>query len=103
MITKDELLKIASYLKIVHQSKGRVRLRVSPKILEHKDELDPSLIDEFPKIFDGIKSIKFNKLIGSITVLYDENLLPSTTWENLINGKIDDQLWEKFKELIKEK
>lgn len=102
MVTKEDLLKLANYVSIVHHSKGRIRLRVSPSIKKEADNFDASLLESFPKDIDGIKDIKLNKIIGSITINYDENIFNFSTWEDLVAGKADEEMMQKINSLIKE-
>ncbi len=96
MITKEKVIKLASYLSIVHHSKGRIRLRVSPSILSEASELDPSLLSNMQEQVDGIIEVKLNKLIGSVTIKYDPNVLSPDIFERLVNKDIDDELLSKI-------
>lgn len=102
MVTKEDLLKLAKYVSIIHHSSGRIRLRVSPSIKKEAESFDEGLLKSFPDEIDGIKSIKVNKLIGSITISYDEDIFPSSMWEDLVAGKANKDLLEKIQSLIKE-
>ena len=35
-VTAEKLIELGGYFSIVHHTRGRIRLRVSPKIKEHK-------------------------------------------------------------------
>lgn len=103
MVTKDDLLRLAKYVSIVHHSKGRIRLRVSLSIKKEADNFDVDRLQQsFSKDIEGIKSVKINKLIGSITICYDEDIFPYSTWEELIAGDVSDELMQKIQSLIKE-
>lgn len=72
-INSDILTSIAPFLSTISHTKGRLRVRVSPKIKQL--ELPVSGIEDRVKNIDGIKNVKFNKLIGSVTIEYDEKFI----------------------------
>lgn len=102
MIKKEDLVKLASYVSIIHHTKGRIRLRVSPSIKKEAQNFDADMIKNFPKEIDGIKNVKINKLIGSITINYDEEVFAFSTWEDLVSGNINDELMQSIEKLIKD-
>lgn len=87
LITTEKLLSLAPYLTIIHHSKGRLRVRVSPKIKELAESVSLKDIESLPLKIEGIKKIKINKLLGSITVEYDNDIFKKELWDNLIDGK----------------
>ncbi len=102
MIKKEDLVALSKYLKIVHHSKGRLRVRVSLAIKKEAHRLDEDFLKNFPKEIKGIKDVKVNKLIGSITINYDPDIFEPQVWEDLIGGNISDELMERLENLIKE-
>lgn len=100
MITKEDLVSLAKYLSIIHHSKNRIRLRVSPSI--KSEAYDISMIDSLATQVDGIKDIKINKIIGSITINYDSNIFGANVWEELVSGNISEELMQKIQNLIKD-
>lgn len=102
MVTKEDLISLAKYLSIIHHSKNRIRLRVNPSIKKEESNLDTNMIDLLPKQIDGIKDIKINKLIGSITINYDANIFNPNVWEELVAGNISEELMQKLQNLIKD-
>lgn len=96
MITVENIIKIASYLSKIHHVKGRIRVRVNPKIQEEAKNSGVTLedIQSLPQKIDGIKSIKINKVVGSITVVYDNSIFPYELWEDLLAGKNLEQIKE---------
>lgn len=89
MVTVDSIIRVASYLTKIHHIKGRIRVRVSPKIKEESKASGITIEDikNLPLKIDGIKSIKINKAIGSITVVYDNEIFPYEIWEDLLAQK----------------
>lgn len=87
-INSDILSSIAPFLSTISHTPGRLRVRVNPKI----KQLDIPFgdIESSVKNIDGIKNIKFNKLIASVTIEYDTSKLPFDFWESLISGKNSD-------------
>lgn len=96
---KEELVELAKYLSIISHASGRIRFRVSPKIKQKADEFKDVNIEDATNI-DGIKSVKVNKLIGSITIAYEPNIFPSQMWDELVDGKIDDEFLAKLDKLL---
>ena len=86
MITVENIIKIASYLKKIHHTKGRIRVRVSPKIKDESKSSGITIedIESLPTKIKGIKTIKINKIVGSITVTYDNDIFPYEIWEDLL-------------------
>lgn len=101
-VTAEKLIELGSYFSIVHHIKGRIRLRVSPKIKEHKHHVGIEDIEALPARIEGIKSIKINKIIGSLTVEYDPHVFPHHLWENLVLGKELDDVIAIIEKLTKE-
>ena len=92
MITTDKLIEISSYLTLVHHIKGRIRVRVNPKIKEQSGNITLEDINDIPNKIEGIKKIKINKIIGSITIEYDNKIFPDSLWEDLIDQKNLDNI-----------
>lgn len=94
---KSKILNdILPFVKIIHHSSGRLRLDVSSKIKE-LDNLDEINLDDVFNI-KGILDLKVNKLLGKITILYDDKLLAMSSFENLLNSKNEDEIKLALKE-----
>lgn len=102
MVKIDDLLNFAPYLSIVHHTKGRVRLRASSKI-QNVQGVGVDFLYDLPKHIQGIKTIKLNKLIGSITISYDEDVFKPSLWEELLKGNVSDELKEDLNALLNAK
>lgn len=102
MIDSKKLIEVASYFSIVHHIKGRIRLRVDPKIKELNNNITLEDIEDLPKKIKGIKSIKINKIIGSITVEYDNAIFADRLWNDLIEGNNIEELADMINNLAKE-
>lgn len=96
-INSDIFTKIAPYLSIISITPARVRVRVSPKIKSLDISIDG--LDEKIKQIKGIKSYKFNRPIGSLTIEYDKNIISENFWIDLINGNNSQELQQTLKEL----
>lgn len=101
-ITAEKLIELGKYFSVIHHIDGRIRLRVSPKIRERKEEVSISDIEAMPQKIKGIKSIKINKIVGSIAIEYDPAVFPSRLWNNLIEGKELDEIVSIVNTLSKE-
>ena len=80
-IPSELVLRIASYFTPIHHVAGRLRVRVSSEIKKEADSLPLEKIDQTIKQIDGIKNVKFNKLIGSATIEYDNEIFPKKIWD----------------------
>ena len=101
-IKSEDIVRIASYMSIIHHTKGRLRVRVSPKIKNESKSVTLKDIETLPSKIDGIKKLKINKLMGSITIIYDYEVFPYELWEDLIAGNNIEDITEKINNLYKE-
>jgi hypothetical protein len=101
-INAQKLIELAAYFTIIHHIKGRIRLRASPKIEEQRECVTLKDIEALPSKIKGIKSIKINKIVGSVTIEYDAEIFPSYLWENLVHGNELDEIITIINTLSKE-
>jgi len=102
MVTVEKIIRISSYLSKVHHIKGRIRVRVNPKIKDESNDITIDDINSLPQKIKGIKNIKINKIVGSITVTYDNDIFPYELWEDLIAGKNLKKISDILNDLAKE-
>lgn len=102
MITTEEIIKIASFFSIIAHTPGRLRVRVNPKIKDSGGNITISDIENLPKKIDGIVSIKINKIIASVTIMYDPNIFKPKLWENLVKNENIEELTILINKLAKE-
>lgn len=95
----ETILKLAPYFSIISNTPGRIRYRISPSIKNIKNELNLDEINNIISKINGIISVKFNKLIGSVTILYDEEKIPQTLWEDIVKGDNLDFVLKKLEEI----
>lgn len=100
-IQTDLILKIASYFTPVHHTPGRLRVRVSSEIKSEADNIDLSSLDSIIKQIEGIKSVKFNKIIGSVTIEYDKEIFAKEIWDDLLEGRNMEKISAKINELAR--
>ncbi len=101
-ITGEDIVRITSYMSIIHHTSGRLRVRVSPKIKDEANNVSLQDIENLPKKINGIEKLKINKLMGSITILYDNKIFPFELWEDLILGNNKQEITQKINTLYKE-
>ncbi|MBR8462201.1 hypothetical protein KDD93_03720 [Campylobacter sp. faydin G-24] len=101
-IKTQTLAKIASYFSIISNTNGRLRVRVSSKIKELDSTINLSQIDEMIAKINGIKSVKFNKIIGSVTIEYDHTIFSKDMWEDLLKGRNLDKISTVINEVARE-
>ncbi len=102
MITTEEIIKIASFCSIIAHTPGRLRVRVNPKIKDSGGNITISDIENLPKKIDGIISIKINKIIASVTIMYDPNIFKPKLWEDLVKNENIEELTILINKLAKE-
>lgn len=102
MITTEEIIKIASFFSIIAHTPGRLRVRVNPKIKDSGGNITISNIENLPKKIDGIISIKINKIIASVTIMYDPNIFKPKLWEDLVKNENIEELTILINKLAKE-
>ena len=102
MITTEEIIKIASFFSIIAHTPGRLRVRVNPKIKDSGGNITISDIENLPKKIDGIVSIKINKIIASVTIMYDPNIFKPKLWEDLVKNENIEELTILINKLAKE-
>ncbi|MBT0877843.1 MULTISPECIES: HMA2 domain-containing protein [unclassified Campylobacter] len=91
------LSEVLEYITITHHTSGRLRLDISSKIRELKD-LESYNIDEVFNL-KGINEVKVNKILGKVTILYDDKIISKQSLDNLINAKNIDEINLALKEL----
>ena len=101
-ITSEDIVRITSYMSIIHHTKGRLRVRVSPKIKDEAHDISLEDIETLPQKINGVVKIKINKLMGSITILYDNEIFAFELWEDLIAGNNKQEITKKINTLYKE-
>lgn len=78
------LAKILPYISLIHSSAGRLRLKLSKEV---KNALSAEEINKLANLkIQGVNEFKLNKITGTITILYDNNVLPESLWLALLNG-----------------
>lgn len=101
-ITAQKIVEIASYFTVIAHVKGRLRVRVNPKIQNEVKDVSIEDIQTLPKSINGIKDIKINKLVASVTIEYDHTIFPKERWDDLINGENTDEILKIITNLQKE-
>lgn len=103
-ITPKDLEILATYFSIIHHSKGRIRLRASSKLKNAVEEnsVDAQSLLECLKKIPAIKGIKFNKLIGSLSIEYDFNLLQPSFWESSLKGERLEEISQTINTMLKD-
>lgn len=102
MIDTKDIIKIASFFSIIAHTPGRLRVRVNPKIKDSGGNITICDIENLPNKIDGIISIKINKIIASVTIMYDPNVFESKLWEDLVKNQNIEELTILINELAKE-
>lgn len=102
MIKSEDIVRVASYFTIIAHTAGRLRVRVNSKIVKEGENIELKDIEDLPKKIDGIKDIKINKVIASITILYDPEIFNPKLWEDLINKRNIEEISVLINDLAKE-
>ncbi len=101
-IKAEDIVRVSSYMSIIHHTKGRLRVRVSPKIVNESKNISLKGMESLPSKIKGIEKFKINKLMGSITISYDNDIFPYELWEDLITGNNVEEITQKVNRLYKE-
>ena len=101
-ITPQKIVEIASYFTVISHTKGRLRVRVNPKIKNEVSDVSLNDIETLPNKINGIKKIKINKIIASVTIEYENEIFPKDKWDDLIKGQNIDEVVEIIEKLKKE-
>lgn len=75
-----DLLRIAPHTEIVHHIPGRIRLRLKPSGLGVIGTID---VESLMRNVPGIRSLRVNPVVGSLTLEYDQSRLSHGLWEKL--------------------
>lgn len=102
MIDTQEIIKMASFFSIIAHTPGRLRVRVNPKIKDSGGNITIADIENLPNKIDGIISIKVNKIIASVTIMYEPNIFKPKLWENLVKNENIEELSILINKLAKE-
>ena len=102
MISSEDIIKIVGYFSIIAHSPGRLRVRVNPKIVKEGENIALSDIENLPKKILGIEEIKINKLIASVTIIYDPKIFKPKLWEDLIKNENINEITQIINNLAKE-
>lgn len=102
MVNTEDIIKIAKYFSVIAHTSGRLRVRVSSKIKKENSSITIEDIENIPKKINGIISIKVKKIIGSVTIMYDPSIFPSSLWDDLISGNNLEEITLLINNLAKE-
>ena len=102
MIDTQDIIKIASFFSIIAHTPGRLRVRVNPKIKEAGGSITIADIENLPNRIDGIIDIKINKIIASVTIMYDPKIFSPKLWEDLVKNQNNEELTQLINDLAKE-
>ena len=101
-IKTQTLAQVASYFSMIAHTNGRLSVRVSPKIKELSSSVNLASLDDMIAQINGIKNVKFNKIIGSVTIEYDHEIFPKNLWEDLLKGQNLEEISAKVNEVARE-
>lgn len=101
-IKSEDIVRIVSYMSKIHHTKGRLRLKVNPKIKEESSDIELEDVETLPLKINGIEKLKINKLMGSITILYDADIFAYELWEDLIDGNNLENITKKINTFYRE-
>ncbi|MBR4141180.1 MAG: hypothetical protein IKI43_01505 [Campylobacter sp.] len=101
-IKNNDILEFAKFFTPISHTNGRIRVRVSPKIKELKSEISENNLKAKISQIKGIKEFKFNAIIGSLTIFYDENIFPKRLWDDFLKGDPTPELIAKINDSAKD-
>lgn len=88
-VKPSDLQLLKDYFSIIHHTKGRIRLRASARLKNATQDkgVNPRLLLEVLEQIPMIYSVKWNLLVGSLTICYDAKVLNPKIWEDCIRGE----------------
>lgn len=101
LVASDLIIRLTSYFTPIAHTPGRLRVRVSSEIKKESSNFDVKKINEIIKQIDGIKNVKFNLIIGSVTIEYDKEIFPKELWDDLLAGRNIGVTTQKINELAR--
>lgn len=102
MIKSEDIIRVSKYFSKIHHIPGRIRVRVSPDIKQESSHISVGDIENLSDQIEGISSVKINKIVGSITISYDKNILTPQFWEDLLAQNSIEKNQEILNNLAKE-
>lgn len=102
MIKSEDIIRVSKYFTKIHHVPGRLRIRVSPEIKQESSDLSIGDIEDLSSQVEGILSVKINKIVGSITIVYDKDILIPDFWEDLLAQNNIDKNRDILNKLAKE-
>jgi hypothetical protein len=95
-ITAQDIKRLSSYLSLIHHTSGRLRVKISPKIMEMKEvakdlNLNAKSAQKIVSTIKGVKEFKLNPIMGTITILYDNDIFKNKFFEDIIEGENCEQ------------
>lgn len=91
-VNKNLLPILAPYFSLIHHIPGRIRMRIDPSIKSELKNFSADNIQSSIASINGIKKVKFNKLVGSVTIEYDHSLLSPLMWNELLVGNANSTM-----------
>lgn len=101
-VNTDELLSYARYFSPISHTSGRLRIRVNPALKDVVKGKKESDLKQVIAQIDGIKEVKLNLLLGSITILYDDEIFPKELWDDFLAQRNQKELAKKINSIQKE-
>lgn len=102
MISTEEIINTAKYFTIIAHTPGRIRVRVNPKIKDSAENITLEDIENLPNKINGITHIKINKIIASVTIMYDPTIFKPKIWDELVKHENLDEITDLINNLAKE-
>ncbi|WP_154724351.1 HMA2 domain-containing protein [Thiothrix nivea] len=84
------LLRLRQHLSIVHHIPGRIRLRLGMALWHSGAQLDRSQLQRLLDGLEGIRDVRLNPAVASVTIEYNPKQVSPDDWETLIHGDSTD-------------
>ncbi|QTR49281.1 HMA2 domain-containing protein [Candidatus Thiothrix anitrata] len=73
------LLRLRQHLNIVHHIPGRIRLRLGMALWSSSAQLDRNQFQRLLDGLEGIRDVRINPAVASVTIEYNPKHIPPTT------------------------
>lgn len=99
---RDMIATLIKYVNKIHHTDGRLRLRVNSGIKDEIKDLNFSNLKQTIYNISGISEIKFNQMVGSLTIFYDNTKINMQDWEKLLLLSNKDDIKYELSKYIRE-
>ena len=84
----DALIKMVPYFTTIHHTPGRLRVKIDAGIRAENPGISFDAVAGLQGRLEGLEQIRLNKVMATVTILYDPKRLPPEAWDALLAGEL---------------